>query len=61
VDGLCLLADVNPSYSHFLCPPRRLFEALCTRNVISGEPRGLIRITLRTPQQMQPQPSGPAQ
>jgi hypothetical protein len=56
-DGLCLVADVNPSYAHFLCPPRRLFDALTTRNVLNGEPRGLIRITLRQPQtQPLPQP-----
>lgn len=47
-EGLCLIADVNPAYAHFLLPPRRLFEAVNTTNLLDGTPRGIIRITLKT-------------
>ena len=46
-EGLCLVADVNPSYAHYLLPPRRLFEAINTINVMDGGPRGIVRVTLK--------------
>ena len=47
-EGLCLIADVNPSYGHFLVPPRRLYDAVRTSNLMDGGPRGVLRITLKT-------------
>lgn len=47
-EGLFLVGDVNPSYAHFLVPPRRLYDAVQTVNLLDGGPRGIVRITLKS-------------
>jgi hypothetical protein len=44
---LVLVLDVNASYGPFLVPAARLFEALDTVDVASGEKRGLLRFERR--------------
>ncbi len=46
-ESLCALFDVNPSYSLVLVPPRKLFNAVRTLDLITGLPRGLIVVELK--------------